>query len=116
MKKTYNENELKELSNKVFAQFPNEKKVFATLDGNVFLSENHARLHVGINGRIIPFDRPISDESENDKKTKKATAQELIDAINNATTLEALEAYVDDKRATVVAALEEKRKQLTPVK
>ena len=120
MEKTYNEKELKEKADQVFAEFPDAKKVFATLDGNVFLMENRARLHAGNKGRVIPFDRPIEEtkkelkanDSTKETTSKPPKAEEQIAAIKAATTLDELKAFEADSRVTVKAALEARLKEL----
>lgn len=107
-------------ANKVFAQYPNAKQVFATADGNCFLLENRAKMHAGPKGTVVPFDRPIEkqEESQEDStgKTVSTTPTKAVDviaAINKAETLEALKAFESDKRATVVAAFKAKADELT---
>lgn len=111
MKKTYTEEELKEIANGVFVEFPNANKVYATLDGNVFLDENRANLHAGVAGRVFPFDRPIEVVAVSTDKPKQ-TAAEIIATIELATSLEELQPFETDKRATVIKALEAKREAL----
>ncbi len=116
MSKVYSEKELKEIANGTFAEFPNAKKAYATTDGNVFLEENRARLHAGAKGTVVPFDRPIETEETGkaDAPAKPAKAEDQIKAIGEATTLEELEKFKSDTRATVVKALEAKTAELTP--
>lgn len=115
MKKTYTEAELKEKAKEVFAQFPKANKVFATVDGNVFLQENYANMHAGAKGRVLPFDRPIDPEKAT-ATTKTPTADDQIKAIGEITTLEALEPYKADTRKTVIKAVEDKTAELTAAK
>ncbi|GGA84658.1 hypothetical protein GCM10008015_26800 [Flavobacterium palustre] len=110
MKKTYTEAQLKEKANEVFAQFPKANKVFATVDGNVFLQENYANMHAGAKGRVLPFDRPIEAVKE---AVKAPTADEQIKAITAVTTLEALEPFKADTRKSVMKAIEDKTAELT---
>jgi hypothetical protein len=112
MKKAYSEDELKELANSVFEQYPSATKVFATVDGNVFLEENRANIHAGAKGRVLPFNKPLVKEEKADKK-KTPLADDQIKAIAEVTKLEDLEVFKTDGRATVVKALQDKTAELT---
>lgn len=109
MKKEFSKEELQENANKVFEQFPNAKKVYATLDGNTFLDENRARLHAG-KGMVVPFEKPVPTPAE--QTTKPKTAPELIEEINLLENVEALEDLaLNENRKTVLEAIS-KRKAL----
>lgn len=114
-----NKEQLQEEANKVFDQFPNAKRVFATADGNVFLQENRANLHAGKKGSVYPFDRPIEKKEDNEVNTEKPAkaklpkADDQIKAIFEAKTLEELEAFKSDERVTVKGALEAKIEELS---
>lgn len=114
--KTYSEEELKELANTTFKQFPNAEHVHATVDGNTFLERNRADIHAGPKGRVFTFDRPIVTESEDSNKEKtakiKLSAEDSIKAIGLAETLEDLKPFETDTRATVVKALQDKKAEL----
>lgn len=116
--KVYKKSELEELAKETFKKYPKARKVFATVDGNIFLDENRADLHAGKKGTVIPLDNPTSiEEKEAEKDEKISDAQpkavEQIASINAAVSLEALEIFKEDKRATVVKALEAKTAELT---
>ena len=112
MKKTYDESELKELANKVFEQFPNSDKVFATTDGNIFLNKNRAELHAGPKGKILTIERPIETEK---KATKEyaLNSKDTIAKVKAATTLEELKQFTDDERKGVIDAVEKRTAELT---
>lgn len=112
MKKTYSEEELKESANSVFEQYPNATKVFATVDGNIFLDENRANIHAGAKGRVLPFDKPLVKEEKADA-TKNPSAADQIKAISEVTKLEDLEPFKADSRATVVKAVQDKTAELS---
>lgn len=118
MNKVYKKSELEALAKETFKQYPDAKKVYATVDGNVFLSENRANLNAGKKGTVFTFENAISQEekqAENDDKKAsdvQPKAVEQIADINLATTLEDLEVFKSDERATVVKALEAKTAEL----
>ncbi len=121
MKKTYSEKELKEIADGRFAEFPAANTVFATVDGNVFLMENRARLHATPAGKVYPFYRPQESkeaETGDDTKTEepKLNAGAAIAFIKAATTLEAIAPLADDTRATVKAAYDKRVTELTEQK
>lgn len=119
MAKVYTKSELEALVKKTFKEFPDAKKAYATVDGNVFLLENRAYLHAGKKGTVFTFDNAVSqEEKQAENEDKKAVdvqpkAVEQIAAINLATTLDDLEIFKSDERATVVKALEAKTAELT---
>lgn len=59
--KIKSKSEIKKTADKVFKTYPKANEVYATLDGNVFLSKNRAELHAsGLsekNNTVIPFVR-----------------------------------------------------------
>lgn len=114
MKKTYSESELKENQVKAaFKQYPDAKKVFATLDGNVFLNENRANLHAGAKGTVLTFDSTVKVDKKEKQETPKAlSATETIAAIDACETLEALKAFEGDERKTVIEAYNKKSEAL----
>lgn len=93
-----------------FKGFPHTKKLYATLDGNVFIEENRAKLHATIKGTVLEFDRPIEASEENEPI--KMSAQEVIKLILEAQTLEDLAKYATDERKTVKAAFEKRSEEL----
>jgi hypothetical protein len=125
--KTYSKSELKKKAAEVFQQYPNAKQLHATVDGNIFLDINRAQLHS--KDTIYTFDRPFEEAAptietpkteapKKDAGTKETKAPERISAedaikgIGEAKTLEALEPFAKDKRATVKAAYEAKLEAL----
>lgn len=107
-KNTYSESQLKELANGVLEQFPNAKEVYATSDGNVFLSENRANLHAGKEGKVYPFKREEKVAAETTLK-----AADAIVKIQSATSVEDLEAFKTDERKSVKEAYDKKVQELT---
>lgn len=119
MKKTYSKAQLEEKAQSVFEQYPNEKRVFATVDGNIFLSENFAYMHAGAKGTVYPFDREVPVESADQgstttEGTKKIEYKEALSLIAEAETVEELEALglAEDTRKTVVAAYDKRKTEL----
>lgn len=119
-KKTFSKEQLEKKANKVFADYPNAKKVYATADGNCFLLENRANMHAGPKGTVLTFERPVKKEVEKpqeatgeSKGTTPTKAVDVIAAITKAESLEALKEFESDKRATVVAAFRAKGDELT---
>lgn len=109
MYKELSKQKLEEKASVVFKDFPNANKVYATTDGNIFIEENRAWLHAGAKGKVIVMERPVVDEP---KKVK--TAAEIIEEIKSATTTEQLHVFEkDEKRKTVLKAIEDKRTELT---
>lgn len=72
MNKTYSKKELEAKALEVFEQHPNQDKVYAREDGNVFFSENYAELDKG-ELKIFPIEREVKAEAQK-ADTKKVTA------------------------------------------
>lgn len=98
----YTDQELEQLAQPTFEQFPDVNEVYATTDGNIFVSENLANLHATSKGKVLAITRK-SHEVVN--IPPKQTAAEIIAILENATTLEEIIPYQFDKRATVKAAV-----------
>lgn len=110
-KKTYSKEELEAKVSKMFNEYPKAPALYATTDGNVFLMENHARLHAG-EGRVISFERPLKEEEVIDNPEEETiTAKEAIKQIKTAS-LEDLSAFVNDDRKTVQRAYAERLEEL----
>lgn len=114
MKKEFSLEELEVKAQEVLKSFPQADKVFATLDGNVFVREDRARLHAG-KGNVYPFERKGEATQAPAEPTAKLglTAKEVIEAIAKAESLEALEIHKGDPRKSVVEAFEKKLNELT---
>lgn len=123
MKKTFSKKELKDKALKTLEQFPTAQKVFATVDGNIFLERNRAELHS--KDVIYVFDRSLDSEVKSEttkdpsgnknpgKKTpERISAEDAIKNISEVKSLADLEPYEKDKRATVKAAYETKKEEL----
>jgi len=96
-----------------FEKFPAENTLYATADGNVFIDENRAQLHAGVNGKYTTHTRVVEQKA---LEPKKKTAAELIAEIKEVETLEALQEYVaDEKRKSVLEAIEERTAELVEV-
>lgn len=96
-----------------FEKFPTENTLYATADGNVFIDENRAQLHAGIKGKYTTHTRAVEPKA---LEAKKKTAAELIAEIKEVETLEALQEYVaDEKRKSVLEAIEERTAELAKV-
>ncbi|GLB51708.1 hypothetical protein NBRC110019_07470 [Neptunitalea chrysea] len=117
MKKTYSKADLKEKAAKVLEQYPNDKEVFATVDGNIFRNKNHAGLHAGAKGTVYTFERetPTKEDTNADETKTKVSAVDAIGLIENAATIEELEAlgFEADDRKTVAAAYAKKKEEFT---
>lgn len=99
--KTLSKKDLQEKADKVFQQFPTAKKVFATVDGNVFLQKNRAELHS--KDTIYKFERQSSSNQAGKQKIL-SKAKDIIEFIQGATDLESILPYADDTRSTVIEA------------
>lgn len=106
----YTEEQLKEKATELFEQFPTATELYATTDGNIFTMQNRARLHAGVKGRVLTIARPLNAEPAAEE-AKGLNAADTIKAIAVAT-LEALEAFANDERATVKKAYEKRKKEL----
>lgn len=94
-----------------FNEFPQTNKLYATLDGNVFIEENRAKLHATIKGQVLVFNRP--NEAAEDKETiKLLSAKEAIALIEVADSLEDIEPYRADDRKSVKAAFDKKLQEI----
>lgn len=114
MKKEFSPEELKQKADAVLCNYPKVEKVYATLDGNVFLREDRARLHAG-KGNIYPFERKGEADQSTAEPTAKIglTAKEVVEAISKVETLEALEIHKGDLRKSVMEAYTKKFNELT---
>ena len=66
--KTYSKIQLIAMALEVFAKYPQEDKVFAREDGNIFFSENHADLERG-KMQVFPFTREEMVKEANVKES-----------------------------------------------
>jgi hypothetical protein len=114
--------ELRELAKEVFKAHPNENEILVTEDGNFFLknNENSAKLHANNlkikvqtlyrNGKV-----EATEEGGENKPTGQAerkNAKNTIEDINNATTVEAVEALIEgEERSSVLKAAAAKIKK-----
>lgn len=117
MKKTYSEAELKEKANQTFADYPAAKKVYATVDGNIFLQENRANIHVGPKGMVYPFDRPAeaAAEAKGEQAVYPENAVKTVAKVMQAQSLDELEPFKNDERATVQKAVEKRTAELEKI-
>jgi hypothetical protein len=100
----------------VFEQYPLAKVVYVTPDVQAFLKEDRARIH---NKDFVTVKRSdVIEEKKEDKSLKdgKKSAEELIAFAATAETIAELDAILDagEKRATVVAAFNARKEELTP--
>lgn len=128
---------IKKLAIIIFTQFVNAKECFITPDEQAFLVEDRARMHSKDYVTVKRSDVEVPTEEKTAAKTAakpavekptakpaakpaaatpaKKTAEELIADMPKVETLEALEALAKgEKRATVKAAIEARRTELTP--
>lgn len=105
--KTYSKEELEKKALKIFKQFPNANKVYATADGNVFLDKNRANLHT--KGQIFEIERAHKSDANLSVKDAKTMIEEIakIDKIEELDLIQSSE-----KRKTVLEAIEKRREQL----
>ena len=114
MKKTYNIEELKKLSIKVFEQFPESKELYAAVDGNIFVNNNRAQLHVGVKGKFHTIKRSeVIVEKTKTEQPQTLNAQKSISKIAEATNIEEIKVFKDDERKTVKEAYDKKVVELT---
>lgn len=120
--KTFNKEELKAVAADVFKRYPKAQKVAVTADGTAFItdeSENAVKNHSKKNASgkelsITPFTR---DEIEGTAASQSTKAEDLIAAINAATTVAEVDAILateiaGKKRKTVLDAAEVKLTEL----
>ncbi|TWI22196.1 hypothetical protein [Sphingobacterium siyangense] len=102
--------------NKHFKNNPDLLEYFETSDGQAFYKKQDAKNYAkGLTDKSVSKVERTSEDDENQEesgKKGKKTAVEQIEAISLVDTLEGLAPFESDKRATVVAALEERRKVL----
>lgn len=108
----YTDQELEQLAQTTFEQFPNTNEVYATSDGNIFLSENLANLHATSKGRVL---RITSKKNDVLLSSTELTAAEIVAVLEQATTLQEIIPYQFDKRATVKTAVEKAFEKLANV-
>lgn len=103
--------------NKHFKNNPDLLEYYETSDGQAFYKKQDAKNYAkGLTDKSVKKVERTSEDDEDQEDTGKKgkkTAVEQIEAISQAGTLEGLAEFESDKRATVVAALEERRKALT---
>lgn len=112
--KTISKKELAVKAAEVLKMYPNQKEVFATTDGQVFLDKNRAELHAKPNKlQAYPFDRfgvsaESSDAPEYDKNAKDTIAD--VRVLETVEELEVLK--TGEGRKTVLASIEDRLKEL----
>ena len=111
MKNTFSKEDLEKKAKAFLEKNTEVKSVYATSDGNVFLSENRARVHAG-KGNVHTF------KSENEKETnlndpEALNAKDTISAIKLSETVEALAPFATDERKSVIEAYNKKLAELT---
>lgn len=123
--KLYSLKELEALAIEQFKNYPNEKQLFASSDGQFFFEENRANLHAKAKDlTVYPF-RSISandtDKIEDVDVFADLNAKECIKLINDQTDPLIIEQWLEvekkgKQRATVVSAIESKTKAITEEK
>ena len=114
MKTTYSKKELAEKAADFFKENPEVSEVFATTDGNIFLLKNRAELHAGPKGSVHLFTPDVPQE-KTASTSSTPNAEATIALIEKVTTLEELADFEkDEKRKTVLAAIEKRKGELTP--
>lgn len=103
--------------NNHFKNNPDLLEYYQTSDGEAFYKKQDAKNYgkTLTDKSIKKVERTSEDDEDQEDTAKKGkkTAVEQIEAISLVETLDDLVAFEGDKRATVVAALEERRKVLT---
>jgi hypothetical protein len=107
---TKNNQELRELSSPIFAQFPDANTLYATRDGQFFLDENRARLHAG-KGQVVPIHKDEDDTEEG--QAIALNAKETAKQIMEVKTIAELEPYADDQRVAVKKAYDRRLAELS---
>jgi len=93
----------------IFKANPNLETYHETSDGEAFFNDSDARNHA----KTLK-DRTVKEVKKGDVKKALPKAIEAVAAIEAATTIEDLEAFKEDTRASVVAALAKRTTELTP--
>lgn len=109
MSKTFSKKELKVKAEGFLKKNPHVKEVFATVDGQIFLAKNRAQLHS--KDKIYAFYTQPKVDYNVDLLTK---AKDIIAFIEEATSLDAIQPYEKDVRATVKEAYTKKVEELKP--
>jgi len=109
--------EIKNEAIAVFEQYPTAQKVFVTPDCQAFLKEDRARMHNKDYETVKRSDVMLSEDNEkkeNKAKEGKKSAEELITFAATAT-IEEIDVIVNagEKRATVLAAFDARKLELT---
>ncbi len=108
---------IKIMSKDIFKNYPALQVYYKTADGQAFFQESDARNHAKSleNKKVEPVERPIEeieDKSTKEVKEYAISAKDSIALIKEATTVEALEAFADDERKSVVEAYAKKFTEL----
>lgn len=112
MKKSYTKAELATKAKAVFKNNTKAKAVFATTDGNIFLSQNRADLHAGADGKVFEIENENAPEKPKaEKSTQKGNkvspakaAKALVIKIGTLATVEEVKAVTERATAKTVKA------------
>ena len=104
--------EVKAAALEVFEAYPTADVVHVTTDKQAFLAEDRARMHDKHYTTVKRAD--VIEEKSDATAPVKKSAEELIKTASECATVEELDALLEgETRKTVVAAIEERRKELT---
>lgn len=96
----------------VFERYPHAKTVFVTPDNQAFVNENSARIHDKDYMTVNRVD--VMETIATSEKGERKSAIELIETIKTCEKVEELDAIAEgEDRKTVLAAIAEKRAELT---
>lgn len=102
--------DIKKIVVETFKKFPTVNTVYSTLDGNVFIEENRAKLHAGLSGKYTAHERSAEEKPEG---VPQRSVKELTAEIKEISTVEDLQKYVTgETRKTVLEAVEKRTAEL----
>ena len=102
--------ELRQESASIFAQFPTASTLYATRDGQFFLDQNRAKLHAG-RGQVVDIHKDEDDTEEG--QAIALNAKETAKQIMEVKTIAELEAYANDQRVAVKKAYDRRLAELS---
>lgn len=115
--KTYSKNQLEKKATGIFEKYPLAQKIYATSDGQFFLDENRADLHV--NGKklsIVKIEKPITDSASDDDNNGQSGKESIsiknlkpiVEGINDTAVLNQMitDEQAGEKRVTAIKLFE----------
>ncbi|GGB82994.1 hypothetical protein GCM10007424_23770 [Flavobacterium suaedae] len=101
------------MKDKVFESNPKLQHYFKTADGQAFYNEPDAKNHAKTltDKTVTPVNRADYNSEETPKEVIKIYVEEAVELIEKAETLEDIKKFENDKRVTVKAAYEARKKE-----